>query len=82
MPISPMNQIPLLGQTQQRAQASLVQALQSLSLSIYRDLATDHLRQHPDADKATLQEIAKSSQDAAVAFFQALGAMEEQTPPQ
>ena len=75
-----MNQIPLLGQANQRAQASLVQALQSLSLSIYRDMVTTHLREHPDADNHSLKAIAKSSQDAAVAFFQALGALEEEPP--
>lgn len=75
--------VPLLGNGQvsqeQRVKLEIMQAIQSLSLSIYSKLAQEHLSVgHSHIDVEKLKTMAKNSRLAAQAYFEGLGVIEPQ----
>ena len=81
--IPPLNaQVPLIGRQQQAAQASIMQAVQQLSLSIYTRLAADELASTIEPDGRTLEMMAQHSMTAAKAYFTGIGVATFDTPAQ
>lgn len=72
-------QVPILGQSLTREQAAkieIAQAINSLSLGIYSQLAVAHLASrdvHQDVGQATLRGMAKNAHLAAQMYFEGLG---------
>jgi len=67
----------ILGQRKDRAEQQILQAVSQLSLGIYSHLATAHLatldRPRQEADRETLQQMARDAQTAAQCYFEGLG---------
>lgn len=64
----PSQQPPVVEQA-----ASISESVQDLALEIYARLATAHIQHNQATDRETLHELAKSSQQAALTYFQAMG---------
>ena len=73
-PVPPFGQqVPVLGQQQQRAaQAGIMQAVHSLAIGIYSRLAADRIQQG-DCLPTDLHKVATDSLTAAQCYFHALG---------
>ena len=67
--LPPIQSPMMLGQ-QQPAQPPVDEALQDLSMEIYSRLAIDHISKNQTPNAQTLQELAKSAQAAALAYFE------------
>lgn len=79
----PPIQSPLgMGQMQQpppSPQASISDSVQELAMQIYAELATKHIQHNHETDRETLLTLARSAQQAALAYFQALGVQFDST---
>ena len=80
-----VNNIPLLGQQEQQAQAQIQAVLAQLSMQIYSQAAVSHINTrdvHEDLDVKALRSISKNSIRAAQCYFEGIGAItiEEEKP--
>ena len=72
-------QVPVLGQAptrEQAAQMAIMQSLNQLSLALYTNLATTEIARldsYQELDRDRLKDLAKSSSEAAKAYFEGLG---------
>ena len=73
-PYQPMQQF----QPQPEPVYSVEQDIQDLSMEIYARLAVEHIRTRDRAIPEVLQDLARHSQAAAVAYFETLGAKDGQ----
>lgn len=73
---------PILGSAQQPyPDQALIEQVQELAISIYSDLAVAHIQHNPHATHPQmLKDLAQSAQQAALAYFEALG-VQFDTPP-
>ena len=74
----PQFNVPLLGKTQQQAQAGIAQIVNQLSLQLYSKLAEQYigtLDNHETLDPQQLQSIAIDCHNAARAYFEGIGAI-------
>jgi len=81
--IPSLGQAPLIGQREAAAKAAIQQAIQQLSLGIYKDLATAYIAtrdNHQVVDAERLRQTARDAHTAAVALFEGLGVIELQKP--
>jgi hypothetical protein len=71
--------VPMLGNgmmsREEQAKSAVMQAIQSLSLTIYSRMACEYLatRVHQPVDREFLKGLAKNSRVAAQAYFEGLG---------
>ena len=79
----PSNHVPVIGQQKQAAQQALAQAVQQMTVDIYTQMAADHIGGRVMGETINvkqLQEMARSAQKAAQAFFEGLGVASFQEP--
>ena len=73
--VIPPGGIPLLGQQQQQAQATITQAARALSMQIYTRLAASRITDEElrEGEVRRLHTLAQSSMVAAMAYFEGIG---------
>ena len=69
---------PIIGQHQAAAQAAIQAAMRQMSAAIYTQLAGEHIATRGSVDAEHLRQVARDASVAARAYFEGIGAIEQE----